>query len=843
MESYLSATVGVGETTANSAVIPALAGVLPPQCRQDVNILRRFVHETIAHPLPSDAVSPAAFREVLLTGATGFVGCYVLSHLLRKNTEIIVHCLVRAKNIDEGQKRLQTVLQKADLWEENDQHRIRVIVGDMNEHHLGLNNEDFADLCHRIDAIYHFSATLSLVTTYLQLRENNVFSIRNIIELSLTTRFKHVFFASTLGIFPEYFCSFGREFETMWIKDESQPSIELMKRHFPPGLIGYPWSKLVSEQALLFAHAVGMPLAIFRLPLTGVATNGFVKSTDIVARMSAAAVQVEMSPPGMVTRRYGDPVDILAEICIGISMNPERQHLIYHCCEREPRLDELDPADMGLQLKEVTYSEFKRACLARGENSPLDGHWILIDHFSKYWFYDREMNKSSQVDDRAIRNDYPKSIHWPAGLTKFIRAWDWIADPENNWPYSLPNAKMDYEQLVERARSYAESMDVQFEDTYPDWMLQGLQNVVESLKSSQVEFRESRHGLAVYQFSRLLRENAELARERKLHPEIENERITKPIFIVGINRTGTTFLHRLMSRDPRFWTLRTFELFSSVLPDANYSSVAGTADDSRRNFVQDFFEALELPEYFAGIHHIDIDEPGEDIKLLDLAFASWTSNVFQFSSQHNEWLENTGSMHAYPHHRRVLQHFNWQRRLIESTQTDKQWLLKMPFHLMELENLINTYPDACFIQTHREPNELMGSWLNLVEKIRSRMWMFEPDLRYGLGIEQLNLMSDMMNRAVDFRNRHPELEDRWVDINYSEFVQNPMKIISDIYKQFDWPLEPCALDKMNNWRKQQDEKRKREVRHQYDLADYGLTQTNVDCAFENYLTFVKQLDI
>lgn len=842
MESYLSKTVDISETEASGGAVPALTGNLPSQCRQDVNILRRFVHETIAHPLPTDAVSPAAFREVLLTGATGFVGCYVLSGLLQKNTEIIVHCLVRAKSIDEGEKRLQTTLQKADLWEENDRHRIRVIIGDMNEHHLGLTNEDFADLCHRIDAIYHFSATLSLVTTYLQLRENNVFSIRNIIELSLTTRFKHVFFASTLGIFPEYFCSFGREFETMWIKDESQPNIELMKRHFPPGMIGYPWSKLVSEQALLYAHAAGMPLAIFRLPLTGIATNGFVKPTDIVQRMSAAAVQVEKSPPGFGTRKYGDPVDILTDICIGISMNPERRHLIYHCCEREPRLDDLDPADMGLQLKEVTYSEFKRACLARGESSPLDGHWILVDHFSKYWFYDRETKISSQVSDRAIRNDCPNPIHWPSGLTKLIRAWDWIADPKNNWPYSLPNAKMEYELLVERARSYAESMDVQFEDTYPDWMLQGLQNVVESLKSSQVEFRESRHGLAVYQFSRLLRENAELARERKLHPEIENERIIKPIFIVGINRTGTTFLHRLMSRDPRFWTLRTFELFSSVLPDANYSSVAGTADDSRRNFVQDFFEALELPEYFAGIHHIDKDEPGEDIKLLDLAFASWTSNVFQFSSRHNEWLENTGSMHAYPHHRRVLQHFNWQRRLIESTQTDKQWLLKMPFHLMELENLINTYPDACFIQTHRAPNEFMGSWLNLVEKIRSRMWMFKPDLRYGLGIEQLKLMSDMMNRAVDFRTRHPDLEDRWVDINYSDFVRNPMNIVSEIYKKFDWSMEPNALDRMNSWRKQQDEKRRREVLHQYDLADYGLTPTMVDSAFENYLEFIKQLE-
>lgn len=842
MESHLSKTEDFVKTTVSDGTVPDLTGSLPPQCRQDVNILRRFVRETITYPPPSDAVSPAEFREVLLTGATGFFGRYLLNGLLRQNAELVVHCLVRAKSIDEAEMRLRTVLQKANLWEESDWHRIRVIVGDINKHHLGLNEEEFSNLCQRIDAIYHFSATLSLVASYFQLRGNNVFSIRNIIELSLTKRLKHVFFASTLGVFPEYFCSFGREFETMQIKDESQPSIELMKRHFPPGLIGYPWSKLVSEQALLFAHAAGIPLAIFRFPTTGVATDGYVKPTDIVARLCAAVIQVEMTPPGFDKQKVGDPVDVLTEICIGISMNPKRQHLIYHCCEAEPRLDDLDPADMGLHLKKVSYSEFKRACLACGDISPLDGHWILVDHFSKYWFYDRESRKSSQIDDRAIRNDYPNSIHWPNGLTKFIRAWEWTADPENEWPYSQPNVQLDYELLVERARSYAESMDVLFEDTYPDWMLQGLQHGVESLKSSQVKLREPRHGLFVLQICKLLRENAELARERKLHPEIDNERIIKPVFIVGINRTGTTFLHRLMSRDPRFWTLRTFELSSSVLHDANYASVAGTAEDPRRIFMQEYLEATNLPEYFAGIHHLDVDEPGEDFKLLALAFASWTSNVVRYSPRHNEWLEKTGSMHAYPYHSRVLQHFNWQRRLIESTQTDKQWLLKMPFHLMELENLIETYPDACFIQTHRSPKEFMGSWMNLVEKIRLRMWKFEPQLRYDLGIEQLNLMSDMMNRAIDFRTRHPELENRWMDINYYDFVKNPMKFVSKIYEKFNWPLESSAYDKMENWRKQQDKHRKQEVRHQYNLADYGLTPTGVDSAFEDYLKFIKQLD-
>ena len=842
MDSDLPKSEGVAETAANRKAILTLTDMLPPQCRQDFTILRRFTRESITHPPPVDAVSPVAFQEILLTGATGFIGRYLLRDLLQQNSGLVVHCLVRADCTDEGKERLQTVLQKADLLEEIDWHRVRVIVGNINEHHFGLNEEDFAHLCRRIDAVYHFAATLSLAANYLQLRRINVFSIRNIIELSLTTRFKHVYFASTLGVFPEYFCSFGREFETSQIEDEAQPDIELMKRHFPLGLIGYPWSKLVSEQALLFANTLGMPLAVFRLPITGIATSGFINPTDIVIRLSAAATQVEMTPPGFWARKHGDPVDTLAEICMGISMNPKRQHLFYHCCEPEPGHYDLDPLDMGMCLKEVSYSEFKQACLARGRKSPVDGHWALIDHFSKYWFYDREPRKLSQINDLAIRKDYPNPIHWPNSLTKVVRVWDWMTDHKNKWPYSLPKFKLEYDLLVERAKTYAEEMDVPFEDTYPDWMLQGLQHVVDALNSPKIILRQSRRGLTIFRISRLLRENAELARERILHPEIESEQIRKPVFILGINRTGTTFLHRLVSRDPSFWALRTYELFYSVLPNADYASVAGTINDTRRKSLQDFFEATEIPKIFAGTHPFDVDEPEEDIKFLALAFASWTSNfIWPTSSQHNEWLEKIGSKHAYRYHRRVLQHFNWQRKMVESTQNSKQWLLKMPNHLMELDNLIKNYPDACFIQTHRAPNEFMGSWMSLVEKFR--LQTLESQARDDLGIEQLNLMSNMMNRAIDFRTRHPELDNRWIDINFHDFVQNPMNVVSDIYEKFDWPLTPSALDKMENWIKQQNEQRQREVRHRYDLADYGLSPTEVDAAFEHYLEFVKQLDL
>ena len=122
-----------------------------------------------------------------------------------------------------------------------------------------------------------------------------------------------------------------------------------------------------------------------------------------------------------------------------------------------------------------------------------------------------------------------------------------------------------------------------------------------------------------------------------------------------------------------------------------------------------------------------------------------------------------GSREAYLHHRRVMQHYTYQRTQ-RHPGTEGQWFFGMPTHLMELEALTEAYPDALFIQTHREAVQFMGSWCSLVERIRSNIG--EPRPPEVLGAEQLRAMGNMLDRAVGFRESHPELEDRWIDVSY-----------------------------------------------------------------------------
>ena len=822
------------KTVADMAVAP-LVGSLPPHCRRDVETLRRFAHETVSKETPAAAVSPIDFHEVLLTGATGFIGRFFLRDLLQQTTDLVVHCLVQADNVEHGFERLRAALQDAEIWDEAFAPRIRVVVGDIGQAQFGLNSADFTDLCQRIDAVYHLAAEISLTTSYVAIRKVNTSSIRNVLELCLRKRFKHLFYASTMAVFPQYFFAFAHEFRHSSIDHQTQPDLAIMKRMFPIGLLGYPWSKLTSEQILLFAQQAGMPLAIFRLPQTAVSTMGYIQPNDLTMKILAAVLDCESMPEGFTFRSNHESVDTLSQVCTVISLNPDRRFTIYHCCN--PQLDyyNLELADFGVYFPEVPYESFKRACQARGENSPLHGHWAVLDHFGKYWFSKEKADDRLPICDRALREDCPHPIKWAGVLTKLRRSYKRGQDNRRHWPYPASHGRLDFACLIDRAKRYAKDNGVSFESAYPTWMRQNLKQLVQAFQASDAKLLENKIVDIAFDLSRLLLINAGFARERQRYPEIEREEITRPVFIVGVNRTGTTYLHRLMSRDQRFWALRGYEYTAPRLSKGEYATIGCTPDDPRRAWVEDLLNSSDALELFEGVHDFDADEPSEDFPILSMAFGSWTLIVRFRIPEFGRWLAATGLQRAYAHHRRTMQNITWQHRQ-RQPEHQGQWLFKMPFHLMELETLVETYPDALFIQTHREPTQFMGSWNSFVERAHSLV--YESQSRETLGAEQLAFMSGMMERAVHFRETHPELEHRWMDVNYVDLIEDPFGVVRRIYQHFGWTFEQAALNAMEEWQFRQSEKRRTEKRHRYAVEDYGLTPETVNAAFKRYRDFI-----
>ena len=815
------------------AVTP-LAGTLPGQCRADVDTLRRFVHATVSSEAPAPAVSPNEFRDVLLTGATGFIGRFFLCELLRRNARLTVHCVVRGDDAAHGRERIRAALREAEIWDDSFDSRIETVMGDIADARFGLPAGEFDALCRRIDAVYHLAADINIQSSYREIRRINTFAIRNVLELCLRERFKHLFYASTMGVFPQYFYSFANEFRDDRIVDGMQPDLSVMKKMFPTGLLGYPWSKLASEQALIFAQQTGMPLAIFRLPQTNLSSSGFSPVGDIAVRLFASVAECETLPEGFTFRCSNEAVDTLSEVCTAISLNPGRRFTIYHCCN--PQLDryDLEPADFGFYWRTLPYDSFKRACQASGEASPMHGYWAVLDHFHRYWFSKDKPRDFLPIEDRAIREDCPFPIAWTGTFTKLRRTHEWVDRHRREWPYVVPQSRLDFDSLMRRAECYATESGVSVDSAYPGWMRQSLQRLVSALTAPESGLVKDRLGNVVFELSRFLRQNAEIARERRRHAEIARAKVVRPVFIVGINRSGTTLLHRLMARDSRFWTLRLYELIKPVLPSGRYDIVTGMSDDPRRAQVQEAFDTVEIFTALEGVHPVDFDEPEEDFPILKMGLKSWTFAAQFHVPDYARWMAENGSTDAYAYHRRMIQHYTWQRRQARPDH-DAQWLLKMPFHLLELETLLETYPDALFIQTHRAPSEALASWNSLVERARSVS--MEPLPRDETGAEQLDFMSGMLNGATQLRLDRPELDDRWVDVAYGDLIRDPMAIMRDIYRRFGWRLEPDAVREMKAWMSVQEERRRRETRHSYRLEDYALTPEAVNRAFEPYLDF------
>jgi nucleoside-diphosphate-sugar epimerase len=273
---------------------------LPGPCQEDLELLRNSIRE-LAGGHPGGAPVPAdRFGAVFLTGATGFVGRFVLSELLRQNDHMLIHCLVRAGNAKQALARVQAALESAELWDDYLADRIRAWPGDLREPRFGLAELDFRRLCDQVDAVYHLAAERDLLAPYAAVREASTRGFRTVLELALRRRPKHLFYASTTEVFP-------------------------------PNELGYPWTSLVVEQALLSARSASLPVAIMRLP------------------------QLDLAAP------MGDtPVDAISETLTAISLNPRRRHTIYHLRHPAPRTWGSEPDDFASGLDDEPPSPVGR---------------------------------------------------------------------------------------------------------------------------------------------------------------------------------------------------------------------------------------------------------------------------------------------------------------------------------------------------------------------------------------------------------------------------------------------------------------------------------------------------
>lgn len=299
------------------------------------------------------------------------------------------------------------------------------------------------------------------------------------------------------------------------------------------------------------------------------------------------------------------------------------------------------------------------------------------------------------------------------------------------------------------------------------------------------------------------------------NPGYADTPVTRPIFVTGLPRTGTTALHRLLAADPANQGL---EMWLTDFPQPRPPRASWDSNPAYRQIDAGLKQhQVQNPE-FMGLHYMSAADVEECWQLLRQSGTSHSYECLAYVPSYARWLSRQDWTPAYARHRRNLQ-------LIGMNDT-RRWVLKNPSHLFCLDALLAVYPDAIVIQTHRDPATIIPSVCSLNEHA-TRGWstVFTGET---IGRTQLDLWSRGLREFTAARARHADAT--FLDVDFDDLRADPAGVVDRIYTEIGAEFTPAARAAITAL---DDESRTgdRKPTHRYSLADYGLTEAMVADAF------------
>lgn len=314
----------------------------------------------------------------------------------------------------------------------------------------------------------------------------------------------------------------------------------------------------------------------------------------------------------------------------------------------------------------------------------------------------------------------------------------------------------------------------------------------------------------------LLETRLQLVEHRRQHPAVADQQIVRPLFVLGLPRTGTTVLYGMLASNPAMRSPSSWEVARPFPPP-------GPVEDPVRVAAMDKDLAgfKQIAPGLEAIHPLGSRLPQECLALQAPQFASYEFPTTFPVPSYWAWLREQDLTPAYAYEKTFLQH-------LQSGHAGERWILKTPGHLMWLDTLLQVFPDALLVHTHRNPTAVLASVSSLMHGFRSAM--SDAVDKHDVGREQLEAWTWGLQRTMAVRDRlGPE---RVIDVQYDDTVNDPVGTVRRVYEHFGLDRTSDVDEGVRAYLAENP--RDKHGAHRYTLEEFGLDRDEVDAAFASY---------
>tara|TARA_Y100000741_G_scaffold124931_1_gene94170 strand:+ start:947 stop:2065 length:1119 start_codon:yes stop_codon:yes gene_type:complete len=291
-----------------------------------------------------------------------------------------------------------------------------------------------------------------------------------------------------------------------------------------------------------------------------------------------------------------------------------------------------------------------------------------------------------------------------------------------------------------------------------------------------------------------------------------------PIFVTGLPRSGTTFLFNLLALDKNHRSPKYWEIMSPLpLTKNNFDiKIREWKINAELKFARTIIPKLK------SMHHIRAQTPEECELLATINVRSFVYMCMANVPEYVEYLKDCSFESVFMWHKKFFQ-------MLELNGRPERWLLKDPSHIGHIPEILSTYPNAKFINIHRSPMESIASFCSLAKNIRSA---FSKNVnKKEIGAVILDFWQHSLNKGIDAKEELSE--DQFIDLSYSNFINNPLLAIKDIYEKFGLYIDIETENRMKQYLMNQTKIKKQ--KHNYSLQEYGISERNINDHLKNYI--------